>query len=78
MTGPPAMRGQDNRRGVTWMITGMFLFSLVDAQSKYLSQDLPVLQISWARHFGTFAVVAAVLLLVGAWRCCAPGSTAGL
>ncbi len=46
--------------GIVMMITAMFMFSLLDAQAKYLSQSLHVLQIAWARHFGLLIVVAVV------------------
>ena len=50
----------DSTRGILMMILAFFMFSLVDAQAKYLSQHLPVLQIAWARFFGILVVVAVI------------------
>ena len=51
-------RGTNNARGILFMVVAFFVFPLLDAQSKYLSQHLPVLQIAWARNFGLLVVVA--------------------
>ena len=58
---PPFVRGDDRRRGIAFMALAMFLFAFVDAQAKYLSEHLPVLQIAWALHFGMFVAVAVVI-----------------
>ena len=50
-------RGTNNARGILLMIVAIFIFSFLDAQAKYLSQHLPVLQIAWARNFGLLIVV---------------------
>lgn len=47
--------------GICWMMLGMFMFSALDAQTKYLSQHMPVLQVAWGRSFGMFIVVAVLL-----------------
>ena len=52
----------DNLRGAMFMLAGMFVFSAVDAQAKYLTQYLPPLQIVWSRQLGLFF---GVLLLIG-------------
>ena len=52
----------DNLRGALYMLAGMFVFSAVDAQAKYLTQYLPPLQIVWSRQLGLFC---GVLLLIG-------------
>ncbi len=54
-------RGMNNGRGILLMLTAVFMFSLLDAQAKLLSQSLPVMQITWARHFGLLVVVALVV-----------------
>ena len=46
------------------MLGGMFVFSAVDAQAKYLTDHLPSLQIVWARQIG---LVLGVLMLI-AWH----------
>ena len=61
MSGIPARaRGTNNARGILLMLVAFFMFPFLDAQSKYLSQHLPVLQIAWARSFGLLVVVAVV------------------
>ena len=52
----------DNLRGAMFMLAGMFIFSAVDAQAKYLTQYMPPLQIVWSRQLGLFF---GVLLLIG-------------
>ena len=51
-------RGSNRIAGICWMMLAMAMFSFLDAQTKYLSQTLPVLQVAWARAFGLFVVVA--------------------
>lgn len=51
----------DNLRGAMFMLAGMFVFSAIDAQTKYLTQYLPPLQIVWSRQLGLFF---GVLLLI--------------
>ena len=58
---PPIVRGHDYRRGILYMAAAAFLFSVVDAQAKYLSAELPVLQIAWARQFGMLVGVVLVM-----------------
>jgi drug/metabolite transporter (DMT)-like permease len=52
----------DNVKGALFMLAGMFVFSAVDAQAKYLTQYLPSLQIVWARQIGL--VVGVIILVV--------------
>jgi drug/metabolite transporter (DMT)-like permease len=47
--------------GILWMVLAMASYSFLDAQTKYLSAHMPVLQVVWARAFGMFAVVGLVL-----------------
>lgn len=51
--------------GLAYMLTGMFIFSAVDAQAKFLTETLPVLQIAWARQFGLLAAVLVLLAVRG-------------
>ena len=51
----------DNLKGALFMLAGMFVFSAVDAQAKYLTEHLPSLQIVWARQIG---LVIGVLILI--------------
>ncbi|MGB1999633.1 MAG: DMT family transporter [Candidatus Puniceispirillaceae bacterium] len=51
----------DNVKGALFMLAGMFVFSAVDAQAKYLTEHLPSLQIVWARQIG---LVIGVLILI--------------
>ena len=47
------------------MLAGMFLFSAVDTQAKYLTQTLPSLQIVWFRQLGLLAGVLIMLAIQG-------------
>ena len=49
-------------KGALFMLAGMFVFSAVDAQAKYLTQYLPSLQIVWARQIGL--VIGVMILIV--------------
>lgn len=55
------VRGTNNARGILLMLAAILLFSAMDAQAKFLSQELSVWQVIWARHFGLMVVIAAVL-----------------
>lgn len=61
MSAGPRARGTHNTRGILLMVFAMFGFAFVDAQTKILSQDLPVLQVTWARQFGMLVPVAVIL-----------------
>lgn len=41
----------DIRRGILWMLLTVLLFVSMDTIGKYLTQDYPVLQVTWARFF---------------------------
>lgn len=58
---PPRQAAGDNVKGALFMLAGMFVFSAVDAQAKYLTQHLPSMQIVWARQIG---LVLGVLVLI--------------
>ena len=55
----------DNLRGALFMLAGMFVFSAVDAQAKYLTQYLPPLQIVWSRQLGLFFGVVLLISIRG-------------
>lgn len=57
----PSAPGSDRIAGILWMMLAMASYSFLDAQTKYLSQTLPVLQVAWARSFGMFVIVGLVL-----------------
>jgi len=57
----PALQAGDNVKGALFMLAGMFVFSAVDAQAKYLTSHLPALQIVWTRQIG---LVLGVLMLI--------------
>jgi drug/metabolite transporter (DMT)-like permease len=52
-------------RGVLWgillMVLSIFVLSLMDVCAKWLSAELPVTQISWARYFGHLAIMTVLL-----------------
>ena len=56
--------GASIRRGILWMILTVALFVSMDTVGKYLTQDYPVLQVTWARFF----FHAMWLLLFLRWR----------
>jgi drug/metabolite transporter (DMT)-like permease len=58
---PLAARGSERIAGILWMMLAMASYSFLDAQTKYLSDHMPVLQVAWARSFGMFVVVGLVL-----------------
>lgn len=58
--GPDAAR--DTLIGIVLMGSATMMFACLDAQAKYLSQELPVLQVAWGRYFVNFVVVALVFL----------------
>ena len=49
--------GKDTRPALKFVSLAAFLFTVTDAQAKYLSQTLPILQIAWAEFFGYFLFV---------------------
>jgi drug/metabolite transporter (DMT)-like permease len=63
-TSGPTSGAGDNVKGALFMLAGMFVFSAVDAQAKYLTQYMPSLQIVWARQIG---LVVGVMILI-AWH----------
>ncbi|MEZ5668202.1 MAG: DMT family transporter [Alphaproteobacteria bacterium] len=58
-------RRSESARGIAFMLAGMFLFSAVDAQTKYLVQELPALQVAWARQSGMIVPILFILVLRG-------------
>ena len=55
----------DNLKGALFMLAGMFVFSAVDAQAKYLTQTMPPMQIVWVRQVGLFLGVLLLLSIRG-------------
>lgn len=62
LTSPSAA---DNIRGALFMLCGMFVFSVVDAQAKYLTAEMPPMQIVWGRQIGLFLGVVCLICLKG-------------
>lgn len=50
-----------NLRGLCYMAFGMFLFSLVDTQAKFLTESLHPLQVAWSRQMGM--IIGVIFLL---------------
>lgn len=48
-------------RGIGLMCGAILLFSSLDATAKFLSQELPILQVIWVRYFTHFALAAIFL-----------------
>ena len=59
------LRRTDNRLGIGYMLLAMLLMASVDAQTKYLSQTLPVLQVAWFRQLGLLVGVLAIIAVRG-------------
>ncbi|MGF1626020.1 MAG: DMT family transporter [Alphaproteobacteria bacterium] len=59
------MRRSESGRGIAYMLLAMFLMAAVDAQAKYLSQSLPVLQVAWFRQLGLFLGVLGIIAVHG-------------
>ena len=58
-------RQTDSMRGIACMALGMFLFSAVDTQAKYLTETLHPFQIVWSRQLGLLGGVLILLWLRG-------------
>ena len=52
-------------RGILLMAAGMFTFSMVDVQAKYLTQTLDPLQIVWSRQMGLLIGILAIMSIRG-------------
>ncbi|MHA1190500.1 MAG: DMT family transporter, partial [Alphaproteobacteria bacterium] len=65
-TRPPAALGwAQSRLGIAYMAGGMFLFSAIDTQGKFLTDTLHPIQIVWARQSGLLVGVLVLLALRG-------------
>lgn len=61
-----AGRQTESMRGIACMALGMFLFSAVDTQAKYLTEHYHPFQIVWTRQLGLLIGVFVVLWIRGA------------
>lgn len=59
-------RRNDSGLGIAYMAAGMFLFSAVDTQGKFLTETLHPIQIVWSRQMGLVLGVIVLLALRGA------------
>ena len=50
-------RGSDQTRGIVILLTGIFIFTLMDATAKYLGQFYSPPQVVWARYAGNLVVL---------------------
>lgn len=55
----------ENTLGIAYMAGGMFLFSAVDTQAKFLTETLHPIQIVWSRQLGLLVGVLVLLSLRG-------------
>lgn len=62
---PSGPRRTDNGLGLIYMFAGMFLFSAVDTQAKFLTATLHPIQIVWSRQLGLLIGVIVLLALRG-------------
>lgn len=59
-------RALDNSRGLILMFLGFFVFAAVDTIAKFLTTELPTLQVVWTRQLGLLAVALYLLATRGA------------
>ena len=55
-----AATGRNQLVGILLALAAMLLLSLMDLLAKYLGQSQPVAQITWARYFFQFVIMAAI------------------
>ena len=48
-------------RAITLNLSAWIVLPIMDGLAKYLSTDLPVLQITWARYFFTVIIIFPVM-----------------
>lgn len=66
VTAPKTLpRDNKNLHGIACMAGGLFLFSAVDTQAKFLTDSLDPIQIAWSRQLGLFIGVLILLALRG-------------
>lgn len=53
-------QGRNNLGGIQLMAAAILMFSLLDAQAKWLTQYLPALEIAWCRYAGHFVFMTAL------------------
>lgn len=58
-------RRTDNGLALAYMFAGMFIFSAVDTQAKFLTETLHPIQIVWSRQLGLFLGVLVLLAVRG-------------
>lgn len=61
-TGLVSRKQNNNRLGIIYMAAGMFLFSAVDMQAKFLTETLHPFQVVWSRQLG---LLVGVLIWLG-------------
>jgi len=52
---------QNSKLGIAWMLLTMLLFVSMDACAKYLSQNIPVMEVVWGRYFFHLLVLGILL-----------------
>ena len=62
---PVERRAPENGKALFFMALGMFIFSAVDVQAKFLTDTLHPIQITWTRQLGLLAAACALLALHG-------------
>ena len=53
-------QGRNNLGGIQLMALAVVMFSMLDAQAKWLTQYVPPLEVAWCRYAGHFAFMTAV------------------
>ena len=65
ITNNPLKPENSSMRGIAYMAGGMFLFSAVDTQAKFLTESLHPIQIVWSRQLGLFLGVLILIAMRG-------------
>jgi drug/metabolite transporter (DMT)-like permease len=55
-----AQKAQDSRRGIVLMISGVFLFGIMEVMVKILAENYEIIQIVWARFLFHFLIFIAL------------------
>ena len=56
--GRAVVHGNQQSRGIAFLLLSVFIFTMMDATAKYLGEFYAPAQVVWARYMGNFAVLA--------------------
>ncbi|MDO5643684.1 MAG: EamA family transporter, partial [Paracoccus sp. (in: a-proteobacteria)] len=55
--GRAVAHGNDQMRGIIFLLLSVFVFTLMDATAKYLAESYAPAQVVWARYMGNLAIL---------------------